>query len=57
MLNFLIRRLILTLPIMLGVALVCFALVHIAPGDPLVSVLPARRIPRTAGANDGALRI
>jgi peptide/nickel transport system permease protein len=25
---------------MLGVALVCFALVHIAPGDPLVSVLP-----------------
>lgn len=41
MLNFLIRRLILTLPIMLGVALVCFALVHIAPGDPLVSILPA----------------
>ncbi|MFM8548033.1 MAG: ABC transporter permease, partial [Betaproteobacteria bacterium] len=28
------------LPIMLGVALVCFALVHLAPGDPLVSVLP-----------------
>jgi hypothetical protein len=26
---------------MLGVALLCFALVHIAPGDPLVSVLPA----------------
>jgi len=25
---------------MLGVALVCFALVHLAPGDPLVSVLP-----------------
>ena len=25
---------------MLGVALVCFALVHMAPGDPLVSVLP-----------------
>ena len=41
MLNFLIRRVILTLPIMLGVALVCFALVHIAPGDPLVSILPA----------------
>lgn len=40
MLNFLIRRLLMTLPIMLGVALVCFALVHIAPGDPLVSVLP-----------------
>jgi peptide/nickel transport system permease protein len=25
---------------MLGVALVCFALVHISPGDPLVSILP-----------------
>jgi len=25
---------------MLGVALVCFGLVHIAPGDPLVSILP-----------------
>lgn len=37
---FLVRRLVYTLPIMLGVALVCFALVHLAPGDPLVSVLP-----------------
>ena len=25
---------------MIAVALVCFLLVHIAPGDPLVSVLP-----------------
>ena len=25
---------------MLGVAVVCFMLVHLAPGDPLVSVLP-----------------
>ena len=40
MLNLLLRRLIYTLPIMLGVALVCFALVHLAPGDPLVSILP-----------------
>jgi peptide/nickel transport system permease protein len=37
---FLLRRLLYTLPIMLGVALVCFALVHVAPGDPLVSILP-----------------
>ena len=28
------------MPIMLGVAVVCFALVHLAPGDPLVSILP-----------------
>ena len=34
------KRLVLALPIMFGVALVCFALVHLAPGDPLVSVLP-----------------
>jgi len=40
LLSYLIRRLVYALPIMLGVALVCFALVHIAPGDPLVSVLP-----------------
>ncbi len=40
MIAFLLRRLAYTLPIMLGVALVCFALVHLAPGDPLVSILP-----------------
>ena len=40
MIVFLLRRLLYTLPIMGGVALVCFALVHLAPGDPLVSVLP-----------------
>jgi peptide/nickel transport system permease protein len=40
MIAFLLRRLIYTLPIMLGVAMVCFALVHLAPGDPLVSILP-----------------
>jgi peptide/nickel transport system permease protein len=40
MIAFLLRRLFYTLPIMLGVAMVCFALVHLAPGDPLVSILP-----------------
>ena len=40
MLAYLARRVLYTLPIMLGVALVCFALVHLSPGDPLVSVLP-----------------
>ena len=40
MFAYLIRRIIYALPIMLGVALVCFALVHLAPGDPLVSILP-----------------
>lgn len=40
MLVYIAKRLIYTIPIVLGVSLVCFALVHIAPGDPLVSVLP-----------------
>ncbi len=35
-----LKRVFFTLPILLGVAIVCFALVHIAPGDPLISVLP-----------------
>lgn len=41
MFTFLVRRIVYTIPIMLGVALVCFGLVHLAPGDPLVSILPA----------------
>ncbi len=40
MLTYIAKRIIYTLPIMLGVAIVCFLLVHLAPGDPLVSVLP-----------------
>ena len=40
MFTYLLRRLSYALPIMLGVSLVCFALVHLAPGDPLVSILP-----------------
>lgn len=40
MLNYLLRRFLYTIPIMLSVALLCFALVHITPGDPLISILP-----------------
>jgi peptide/nickel transport system permease protein len=40
MLLYIVKRLILVLPVVFAVALVCFMLVHIAPGDPLVSVLP-----------------
>jgi len=40
MLSTLLKRITYALPIMLGVAIVCFALVHLAPGDPLVSILP-----------------
>lgn len=40
MLQYIARRLAYTLPVAFGVSLVCFMLVHIAPGDPLTSVLP-----------------
>ena len=36
-----LRRVVYTLPVMFGVSVVCFALVHISPGDPLISILPA----------------
>jgi peptide/nickel transport system permease protein len=40
MLAYLARRVVYTLPILFGVSVVCFGLVHIAPGDPLSSILP-----------------
>lgn len=40
MLAFIAKRLLLVVPVVFAVALVCFLLVHIAPGDPLISVLP-----------------
>ncbi len=40
MLLYLAKRLLYSVPIVFGVAIVCFILVHIAPGSPLDSVLP-----------------
>lgn len=40
MLGYLLRRLIYVIPVAIGVSLICFLLVHIAPGDPLVAVMP-----------------
>lgn len=40
MISYVLQRVLYTVPIMLGVALVCFSLVHLAPGDALVSILP-----------------
>lgn len=37
---YVIRRILMTIPVMFGVAFVCFLLVYIAPGDPLLSILP-----------------
>ncbi len=41
MLAYILRRLAYAVPIVLSVALLCFLLVHMTPGDPLVAVLPA----------------
>lgn len=39
MLRYLVRRLLLTLPVLLGVATLVFALIHLVPGDPAQSML------------------
>jgi len=38
-LRFLVRRLLLTLPVLLGVATLVFALIHLIPGDPAQAIL------------------
>ena len=40
MLWYLLRRLAYVLPILLGVSIVCFSLLHLAPGDPMTAVMP-----------------
>lgn len=41
-----LRRLLYTVPIAIGVSLFCFALIHLAPGDPLSAVLPESASPQ-----------
>ena len=40
MLGYIFRRILFAIPIALGVSVVCFSLVYLAPGDPLQTVLP-----------------
>ena len=49
MFRFLVRRLLLTLPVLLGVATLVFALIHLIPGDPAQAILG-----ETASAEDVA---
>jgi peptide/nickel transport system permease protein len=39
LLHFLIRRILLTIPVMLGVATLVFSLIHLVPGDPVQAML------------------
>ena len=41
MLLYILKRLVAVTPVAFGVSIVCFLLVHLAPGDPLSAVLPA----------------
>ena len=41
MLVYIARRIVYVIPIIISVALVCFMLVHITPGDPLTAILPS----------------
>ncbi|ORE94183.1 ABC transporter permease [Stappia sp. 22II-S9-Z10] len=45
MILYVIRRLLLAIPIAIGVTIVCFSLIHLAPGDPLSTVLPDNATP------------
>src|SRR5580704_16274206 len=40
MIFYILRRILYAIPIAFGVSVVCFALVYIAPGDPLQTVMP-----------------
>lgn len=48
MLAYVVRRLLFAIPIALGVTIVCFSLIHVAPGDPLSTVLPDNASPEVA---------
>ena len=50
MLSFILRRLVAVTPVALGVSVVCFMLVHLAPGDPLSAVLPVDATQETIDA-------
>src|SRR6266700_1677679 len=39
MLRFLLRRILLTIPVVLGVATLVFSLIHLVPGDPVQAML------------------
>src|SRR3954453_19669040 len=50
MLLYTIRRILYAIPIALAVSLVCFLLVHIAPGDPINAILPPEASPAVVEA-------
>src|SRR5258705_10276961 len=50
MLRFLLRRLLLSLPVFIGVATLVFSLIHLIPGDPVQAMLGESASPRDVAA-------
>ena len=46
MFNYALRRILYSVPIAIGVSLVCFLLLHIAPGDPIDAIAPESASPQ-----------
>lgn len=55
MTRFLIRRLLLTIPVLFGVATLVFALIHLVPGDPVQAMLGESAAPRDVAELRGRL--
>ncbi len=55
MIRFLVRRLLLTIPVLLGVATLVFSLIHLVPGDPVQAMLGDSASPQDIGELRGRL--
>src|SRR5262245_50773640 len=55
MLPFLLRRLLLTIPVLLGVATLVFSLIHLVPGDPVQAMLGESASPQDVAEIRGRL--
>ena len=55
MLHFLLRRLLLTIPVLLGVATLVFSLIHLVPGDPVETMLGESAAPQEIARVRGQL--
>ncbi len=49
MLSFIVRRLVLTVPVLFGVATLVFSLIHLVPGDPAAAMLGESASPADLG--------
>src|SRR3989304_2398563 len=54
MLWYTLRRIAYILPILVGVSIVCFSFVHLAPGDPMTAVMPDFASPELIAQIKGA---